>query len=96
PNAAPAAPAAGSLRAAGGGAIAAAPTPAPVPFAPPAEEIVTVEEMEKRLIRNALKKTKGNRNEAARLLGINVRTLRNKLNLYEQEMGVEAAGDEGE
>jgi len=61
-------------------------------LAPAQEEIQTVEEMEKRLIRNALQKTKGNRNEAARLLGINVRTLRNKLNLYQQGMGADLVG----
>lgn len=42
----------------------------------------TVAEMEKRLIQLVMKKTKGHRNEAARLLGINVRTLRNKLHEY--------------
>jgi two-component system, NtrC family, response regulator AtoC len=45
--------------------------------------IPTVETMEERLIQMALTQTTGNRNEAAKLLGINVRTLRNKLNLYE-------------
>ncbi|MEI9998748.1 MAG: helix-turn-helix domain-containing protein [Verrucomicrobiota bacterium] len=39
--------------------------------------------MEKRLIFLALKKTGGNRNEAANLIGINVRTLRNKLKEYQ-------------
>jgi len=62
------------------------------PMSPAQDEIQTVEEMEKRLIRNALQKTKGNRNEAARLLGINVRTLRNKLNLYQQGLGAELIG----
>jgi DNA-binding protein Fis len=33
----------------------------------------------------ALQKTKGNRKEAATLIGINVRTLRNKLKEYGQE-----------
>ena len=42
----------------------------------------TLNEVEKRLIFLALKKTGGNRNEAANLIGINVRTLRNKLKEY--------------
>jgi DNA-binding NtrC family response regulator len=42
----------------------------------------TLAEVEKRLIFLALKKTAGNRNEAANLIGINVRTLRNKLKEY--------------
>ncbi len=47
----------------------------------------TVAEMEKRLIQLVMKKTKGHRNEAARQLGINVRTLRNKLHEYTQQNG---------
>jgi DNA-binding NtrC family response regulator len=43
----------------------------------------TLGEVEKRLIYLALKSTSGNRNEAANLIGINVRTLRNKLKEYE-------------
>lgn len=74
--------------------------PAPNAVAPVMAEgeVLTVEEMEKRLIGNALKKTKGNRNEAARLLGINVRTLRNKLNQYQQELGLgaELTGEDAE
>jgi DNA-binding NtrC family response regulator len=42
----------------------------------------TLSDVEKRLIFLALKKTSGNRNEAANLIGINVRTLRNKLKEY--------------
>jgi DNA-binding NtrC family response regulator len=53
----------------------------------------TLGEVEKRLIYLALKKTSGNRNEAASLIGINVRTLRNKLKEYE---GSGASGDESE
>ncbi len=44
----------------------------------------TIADMEKELIGRALKRTDGNRNEAAQLLGINVRTLRNKLAEYEE------------
>ncbi len=53
----------------------------------------TLGEVEKRLIYLALKSTSGNRNEAANLIGINVRTLRNKLKEYE---GRGAGDDKGE
>lgn len=38
--------------------------------------------LEKELIGDALKESKGNRTEAARLLGMEVRTLRNKIHKY--------------
>jgi transcriptional regulator with GAF, ATPase, and Fis domain len=44
--------------------------------------MMTIGEMEKRLIGQALVETSGNRTHAARLLGISVRTLRNKLAEY--------------
>ena len=53
----------------------------------------TLGEVEKRLILLALKKTSGNRNEAANLIGINVRTLRNKLKEYQ---GADAIGEDAE
>ena len=40
----------------------------------------------KELIAKALKKTGGNRTHAAQILGISVRTLRNKLNEYRERM----------
>ncbi|RMD85951.1 MAG: sigma-54-dependent Fis family transcriptional regulator [Candidatus Dadabacteria bacterium] len=43
---------------------------------------LTVSEMEKRLILETLKATGNNRTQAAKLLGISIRTLRNKLNEY--------------
>lgn len=43
----------------------------------------TVEEMERRLIYLTLEETEGNKTHAAKLLGISLRTLRNKLNQYE-------------
>ncbi len=62
------------------------PTPATTeqdPVMGDGKEFPTLAEIEKRLIYLALKKTSGNRNEAANLIGINVRTLRNKLKEYE-------------
>jgi two-component system response regulator FlrC len=47
--------------------------------------MMTIEEMERRLIGRALDETSGNRTHAAKLLGISVRTLRNKLNEYRAE-----------
>ncbi len=44
--------------------------------------LVPLKEMEKMLIEKALEETSGNRTRAAKVLGISVRTLRNKLNEY--------------
>jgi DNA-binding NtrC family response regulator len=43
---------------------------------------MTMEEMERRLIMGTLEKTGDNRTRAAEMLGISIRTLRNKLNAY--------------
>ena len=43
---------------------------------------LTMEEMERRLILGTLEKTGNNRTRAAEMLGISIRTLRNKLNAY--------------
>ncbi len=51
----------------------------------------SVESVEKELILNTLDHCQGNRTHAAKLLGISIRTLRNKLNQYEEELMKEAA-----
>jgi two-component system, response regulator FlrC len=48
-------------------------------------ELVPLHVMEQRMIMRSLDHTAGNRTQAAQLLGISVRTLRNKLNEYKQE-----------
>jgi len=70
-----------------GGGAPPAPAAAPVssaPAAPPEEGggMVSLAEVEKRHILAALEKTRQNRTHAARILGISIRTLRNKLNEY--------------
>ncbi|EGB15820.1 two component, sigma54 specific, transcriptional regulator, Fis family [Pseudodesulfovibrio mercurii] len=50
-----------------------------------AVSVMPLHEMEKRLILKSLEETTGNRTRAAELLGISVRTLRNKLNEYKKE-----------
>ena len=52
---------------------------------------MTLRDMERELILRKLTRTKGNRTVAAMELGISVRTLRNKLNLY-TDQGVEIPG----
>ena len=48
-------------------------------------EPLTLKEMEKSMIFDALNRVKGNRTQASRILGISVRTMRNKLQEYEAE-----------
>ena len=48
-------------------------------------ESLCLREMERKLISKALEKTQGNRTHAAKILGISIRTLRNKRNEYKQE-----------
>ena len=54
--------------------------PAPATMASPAADILDLSKLEAIAIEKALKTTGGNRTKAAELLGISVRTLRNKLN----------------
>jgi len=63
-----------------------------VPSAPGGGEIMSLAELEKLHIFAALEKTNQNRTQAAKLLGISVRTLRNKLTEY----GVNAKEDSAE
>ena len=46
-------------------------------------------EMEEKMISKALEKTQGNRTHAAKILGISIRTLRNKLNEYKKGLSAE-------
>ncbi len=55
------------------------------PFMP----TVSLKEMEKNVIFTALDQTNGNRTHAAEILGISVRTLRNKLNEYKKIMEIQ-------
>ena len=54
---------------------------------------MTVAEMEKNLILETLRCTSYNRTQAAKLLGISIRTLRNKLHEY-REAGAEVGAEE--
>jgi DNA-binding NtrC family response regulator len=58
------------------------PEPASSAEASPIAAGTTVREMERQLICRTLENTGGNRTHAARLLGISLRTLRNKLNEF--------------
>jgi len=62
--------------------------PAPPANLREAMSVMPLHEMEKQLILKSLDETSGNRTLAAQLLGISVRTLRNKLNEY-REQGLE-------
>ena len=52
------------------------------------KDIVPLEEIERAYILHALQRAKGNRTHAAELLGISIRTLRNKLNELKQEAAI--------
>jgi len=48
-------------------------------------QLCTLNEMERKLILQTLEMTRNNKSQAARILGISIRTLRNKLTVYRQE-----------
>ena len=50
---------------------------------------VSLKEMEEKIIFQTLDHTNDNRTHAAKILGISVRTLRNKLNEYKEKMAVQ-------
>jgi len=62
--------------------------PTEVSLKPDALEDLTLKETEKRLIFETLEKVEGNRTRASEILGISVRTIRNKLNEYKQGSGI--------
>jgi two-component system response regulator HydG len=55
-----------------------------------AEEVLTIEELERRYIQRVLKLVEGNKSRAAELLGVDRRTLYRKLERWEQEARVHA------
>lgn len=59
---------------------------AEIPGTMPAFTSISLKEIEKKTILHALDRTNGNRTHAAEILGISVRTLRNKLNEYREKM----------
>ncbi|MGD8386518.1 MAG: sigma-54 dependent transcriptional regulator [Desulfobacteraceae bacterium] len=59
------------------------------------EGVLPLREMEKRMIFRALDDHQGNRTRASKVLGISVRTLRNKLNEYQKEPEAYPAESEG-
>jgi DNA-binding NtrC family response regulator len=56
-------------------------------------EFLTMGEMEKRHVLAALERSKGNRTQAAKMLDISIRTLRNKLHEYNMQNQSDAAED---
>jgi DNA-binding NtrC family response regulator len=62
------------------------------PVTPPSEGVLPLHEIEKRCIFDALEKTGGNRTQAAALLQISIRTLRNKLLEYRTGTAAEPVG----
>ena len=64
-----------------------------VPSGPPSLAAgMTVRAMEKKLIVNTLNEVNDNRTHAAKMLGISIRTLRNKLNEYREEIDLSVEG----
>ncbi len=61
------------------------PEGASLPLPSGSDEIVPLKDIERQMIIHALRKTDDNRTHAARMLGISVRTLRNKLHEYRSD-----------
>ncbi|OQY09510.1 MAG: hypothetical protein B6I30_09720 [Desulfobacteraceae bacterium 4572_187] len=61
----------------------------PVTAAHPFMPTISLKEMERNVIFTTLDQTNGNRTHAAEILGISVRTLRNKLNEYRKKMEIQ-------
>jgi len=80
----------GDENAAGGGA-----RPGGTPSSLPTDAPATLRDMEKNLIFSTLKQVKGNKTKASEILGISVRTMRNKLNEYKLEQGTLDLGADG-
>jgi two-component system response regulator FlrC len=59
--------------------------PDPAIFADDLRQMAPLREVERQMIRQALQQTDNNRTHAAKILGISVRTLRNKLNEYRNQ-----------
>jgi transcriptional regulator with PAS, ATPase and Fis domain len=59
-------------------------------------EFLTMSEMEKRHVLAALERSKGNRTQAAKMLDISIRTLRNKLHEYNMQSQGDAAEEADE
>jgi len=70
------------------------PAGAPQPLS--ADAPATLRDMEKNLIFSTLKQVKGNKTKASEILGISVRTMRNKLNEYKLEQGTLDLGAESQ
>ena len=69
--------------------VASAPAEPAAPVALAEAPIRSLGEIEKKAILDTLVATEGNRTKAAELLGISIRTLRNKLNEYRIDEGLE-------
>jgi DNA-binding NtrC family response regulator len=69
---------------------------AAIPITAPNGTVLSIAELEKQAIRAALQQTGGNRTQAATLLGISIRTLRNKLQEYRDANDPVFAGVEAE
>jgi len=67
------------------------PAPAPGAAALPSGLPLDLASLERMAIREALRRVNGNRTHAARLLGIGLRTLRNKLRAWREEEGIDPA-----